>query len=442
MKKIKTALLSAVLIMTFAFVFNNASVDAATTEQTLTLNGGYLGGEIKETEDVQLFKFVIPADGKVTISFQNMASENMRCYLKTADMETLEDDWLAGYGPYDPRTMSWTCNMSKGTYYAMIRSNVTMDAGEEGIVRAKVDYQNFNLTEIEPNDTFEQAMSLNNLSSVRGMYTITNGIDFYKIDLARISDLKLNVNMQGTNGSILLDVYNTNFEKVVDKQISYWHNRNIVLEDMPAGSCYIRVEAYGSGVDFYNLTWQYNVIPVTKITLNKTSAALNIKKSTTLTATQVLPSDATNKAVTWSSSNNSVATVDGTGKVTAKRAGRATITATAADGSGITASCNITVKPNAPKITSLKNGKKYKKKYRYVQIKFKKQSGASGYQIVVSKYKNKKYTTLKSLTKTTYKFKALKGKTYYYKVRAYVKDASGKKVYGKYSSPKKIKIKK
>ena len=84
------------------------------------------------------------------------------------------------------------------------------------------------------------------------------------------------------------------------------------------------------------------VIPVTSVSLNKTELTIEKGKSETLTAT-VSPSDATNKAVTWQSSNNSIATVDQNGKVTAKELGNVTITVTTKDGSK-TATCSVTVK--------------------------------------------------------------------------------------------------
>ena len=62
-----------------------------------------------------------------------------------------------------------------------------------------------------------------------------------------------------------------------------------------------------------------------------------------LTAT-VSPDDATSTEVTWKSSNTNVATVSAAGKVVAKGKGTATITCTAKDGSGITATCKVTVK--------------------------------------------------------------------------------------------------
>jgi len=82
-------------------------------------------------------------------------------------------------------------------------------------------------------------------------------------------------------------------------------------------------------------------VSVTGVTLNKTTLSLEEGKSETLIAT-VEPTGATNKDVTWSSSKPDVATVDGSGKVTAVSAGTATITVTTADG-GKTASCTVTV---------------------------------------------------------------------------------------------------
>ena len=87
-------------------------------------------------------------------------------------------------------------------------------------------------------------------------------------------------------------------------------------------------------------------VPVTGVSLNKDSLALGVGDSETLTAT-VKPEDATNKAVTWASSNSTVATVDQNGVVTAVAPGTATITVTTVDG-GFTATCAVTVRPDIP----------------------------------------------------------------------------------------------
>ena len=83
-------------------------------------------------------------------------------------------------------------------------------------------------------------------------------------------------------------------------------------------------------------------IPVTQITLDTITAALKVGDTKTLTAT-VKPDDATKKDVIWTSSDNSVATVNTKGTVTAHKAGTAEITATAEDDSKVSATCKVTV---------------------------------------------------------------------------------------------------
>ena len=84
------------------------------------------------------------------------------------------------------------------------------------------------------------------------------------------------------------------------------------------------------------------IVPVSQITLNKAETSISVGNSETLTAT-VAPENAANKALIWASSDEDVATVAPDGTVTAVKAGAATITATAADGSGKSATCTVTV---------------------------------------------------------------------------------------------------
>lgn len=80
-------------------------------------------------------------------------------------------------------------------------------------------------------------------------------------------------------------------------------------------------------------------VAVTSVTINRTSAEIVEGETAQLTAT-VLPSNATEKAVVWSSSNQAIAAVSGSGLVTALSKGNATITASA---DGKSASCSVTV---------------------------------------------------------------------------------------------------
>lgn len=105
-------------------------------------------------------------------------------------------------------------------------------------------------------------------------------------------------------------------------------------------------------------------ISVTGVELDKSTASVEVGKSVTLTAT-VLPSNATNKKVTWSSSNEAVATV-AEGVVTGKAEGTATITVTTVDGAK-TATCVVTVTKNTSPIVAVTGVKLDKTSYEIME---------------------------------------------------------------------------
>ena len=97
------------------------------------------------------------------------------------------------------------------------------------------------------------------------------------------------------------------------------------------------------------------------------------------------------------------------------------------------------VKVAKASLTSAKNSKS-----KQILLKYKKVSGAKGYEISYSTDKKfKKAVTKKNTAKTSYTISKLKkGKIYYVRIRAYKMDSKGKKVYGKHSSMKKVKVSK
>lgn len=98
------------------------------------------------------------------------------------------------------------------------------------------------------------------------------------------------------------------------------------------------------------VTVKSNVVNVENVSLSKTELTLTEGEIVTLTAV-VSPSNATNKNVSWHSSDESVATVSN-GRVTALKAGSAVITVTAEDG-GKTAICQVSVKPKIVNVQSV-----------------------------------------------------------------------------------------
>lgn len=123
-------------------------------------------------------------------------------------------------------------------------------------------------------------------------------------------------------------------------------------------SQYPYVYVYGAEIE---VTYTAEDVHPTSVSVSPTTASVDMGSTVQLTET-VLPSNATNKSVTWSSSNTSVATVNSSGLVTGISAGNATITVTTVDGSK-TATCAITVTPvvltDYVQTNSLEVGKSY-----------------------------------------------------------------------------------
>ena len=148
-------------------------------------------------------------------------------------------------------------------------------------------------------------------NSVTARLLSANGICWIACFPAQVSGTKLTVTVLGATGS-------------VHKVITVPEGKNLT-----AGT----VSSMTIDMD--------QTVAVTGVSLNKTSLTLNKGKTEQLTAT-VSPSNATDKSVTWSSSNTSVATVSSSGLVTGVAPGSAVITVTTNDGVK-KATCNVSV---------------------------------------------------------------------------------------------------
>ena len=118
-------------------------------------------------------------------------------------------------------------------------------------------------------------------------------------------------------------------------------SENGVVKPVKNGTCkIIATTTDGTNLSaFVDLTVN---IPPTTIKLDKSSYTFNDTKNMQLKAT-ILPNQASNTKLNWTSDNKSVATVDGNGVVTPVKNGECNITATTADGINIKGNCNITV---------------------------------------------------------------------------------------------------
>jgi len=156
-------------------------------------------------------------------------------------------------------------------------------------------------------------------------------------------------------------------------------------------------------------------VKVSTITLSKTSATLTVGKMVLLTAS-VKPDNATNRSVTWSSSAKTVAApVLSTGLIVALSIGSAVITCTARDGSGVTATCKITVVPDTPGSFTVVRASSTS-----VLVSWKAVLGVTGYEVQRYSPLLKTFVPVKITTSTSFLNSGLlSGRTYTYRVRAF-----------------------
>ena len=199
-----------------------------------------------------------------------------------------------------------------------------------------------------------------------------------------------------------------------------------------------KVSGIGTNADlnFKIGSWNVNALQtaaVSSVKLNKTSLKLINGSSYTLKKS-IAPSNASNKTVTWTSSNKKVAAVSSAGKITAKGVGKATITAKTSNGKK--AVCKVTVRPKTNKIIKLKKSGK-----KSIKITWSKVSGTTKYQIYMSGKKSSGFKRIATVSakKVSYtKGKLKKKKRYYFKIRSY-QTIKKKKIYSKFSKVKSLK---
>lgn len=165
----------------------------------------------------------------------------------------------------------------------------------------------------------------------------------------KINGIKLKVGDKSTLEVIVLP------ENATNKTIIWKSNdenivkvNNGIITGVKVGEATITATVDGKSANL-KVYVKDNIIPVTGLTLDKTSITMNPKTDIILHAT-ISPNNASNKELIWSSNNSSVASVDKNGKVTAKSSGTAIITVKTVDGKF---SKTATVKVNSIKASSV-----------------------------------------------------------------------------------------
>ena len=184
-------------------------------------------------------------------------------------------------------------------------------------------------------------------------YTFTPNHEYTDGTCTTLDGLTTTQIVTGSNGT-LKDADAVEFEETEDKNINHVNEMESV-KSISCDAASVEDDNTTTVEPEKNETAEVTTVEVESISLNKTELKATVgDKAVTLTAT-VLPKNATDKNVTWETSNKDVATVDSKGKVTYKAEGTTTITAKTSNGKEAT--CTVTVSPKATEQQTSQNDK-------------------------------------------------------------------------------------
>lgn len=348
-------------------------------------------------------KMVRDAGKQLTAVFTPSDATNRNVKWSSSD-KTIVGVSNTGYlTAYAPGTATITCKTEDGGFTSKItvtvvesvkvkkvtlnRKTATMNVGDKIVLKATVSPENANFKTLKWTSSNTKIARVTKYGTVgayaKGKATITCTNEYGKVSAKCVitvnpvapSSVKLSkTNVSVTVGKTYKLSATVNPSYAENKQVK-WSSSNTKIATVDSngkittkkvGTVKITCKTVSGGK---TATCTVKVVPikVSQVKLNKTSITLSYTKSYTLVPT-VSPSNASNKKVTWASSNTKVATVDKNGKVTAKGVGTATITCKPADGGkGKAATCKVTVIKNnvtgiqvSDKTVRLKAGQSYR----------------------------------------------------------------------------------
>ena len=311
-----------------------------------------------------------------------------------------------------------------------IRSGKSTDSGVIGSVPAG---ESFNVYEKELSDDYLWAKVeydgttgysvLNYAEYISGAYQ-TPELSSLKKSYKSTDSVAFKSNAVSGADSYTFSLYSSDKKLIKEYKSS---KNSYSLTGLSAGKYYVDVTVSSSIAPSWKLKSEsksFSVteenVAVTKVSLRK-EGSIEVGKSGTFQPV-IEPENATNKALTWTSSDEKIATVDSNGVVTGIAPGKVTIKCTSKENSKLSASCEFTVKPASVNAIQTYSGTMENS----IGLKWEKSEGATGYTVYRYNPSTKSYVKLAAGNGTSYTDKKLKASTSYtYVVRAYAKTEDG-----------------
>ncbi|BCJ98331.1 Ig-like domain-containing protein [Anaerocolumna chitinilytica] len=365
-KYIKRIIITLLIICFTAGSVTPIKADNAIVPISLELNKDWLNVPATQEQTTSYYKIVLPKAGRLKVEVRPnykvecsfMKEDLSKVYFKT----TYSKDYYKylDSGEYDKLDAVFEA----GTYYYTVAG-----ASPNGEYAIKASFQPANNTEVEPNQTFEQAMKLTG-GTVTGVISEDDEVDFYSVEVGKNqtfvvmpANYNKGDNSQGSSFSYgTFVIYDSNHQEIYKpymllKPVSFnWEE----------GTYYIKVaKGNGSSPSIYNFDCMLIDKGSDKVQytyFDNLHQYMYMNSSVTVKPV-VLPELQVNNKFLWKSSNTKVATVSQAGKVTGIKPGVTVITATSKDNPALSIYYNLTVQSISLTFekynVSLKTGKKY-----------------------------------------------------------------------------------
>lgn len=323
------------------------TASAAASWSTLKFGEWMRNGTITKDYDTRYYTITVPKPGYVTVYFNTFFYGGV--WLMTEDMQTTirERFWIGG-NESEPATWSGGQWIEAGTYLIKVKANHSY-----GNFWLKADYKAAGNTETEPNNTYAQATKMTFNKKMRGLRSAQDADDWYVFTVPEERQLTLLFASCLYESGV--EVRNADMEVVNSYEWIYGREGSPVTQqldlDLTKGKYYVHI--YSQYTGYYDLVVRPVKVLSSEIVVSRTAATI-YKGNKLQLRSYVSPSNATNRTVKWTTNNPYVATVSSAGLVTAKGAGKATITARTTDGTKLTASCQITVRNKTLNVTPAK----------------------------------------------------------------------------------------
>lgn len=308
-------------------------------------------------------------DGYMYISYDDCHIENM--IMGINDIYEIEEEGSLEYDnlyEYDPLGISQSLKWSSysSAYLANVFTRDNTISKDEYLTRVGIFLDNTEGIEVYVNTKDDNLKSLTKVATFTGPEALTAGYHTIDITPIQLTGEKFVVAVKyiHSDGVTLpfecnlkesgLVTYSNYFDTATaNARESYrsWDGKSWEdLHNLQVNTNWV-LKNTNACIKAFTIEQEAVTTPVTDIKLDKTQETLEIGETLALTAT-VIPDNATNKNVIWSSSDSNVATVSQSGVVTAIAEGTTTISAVSED-NGKTATCIVTVQPPVVNVTGV-----------------------------------------------------------------------------------------